>query len=82
MQVLYERCCGLDVHMKTVIACVMITQANGKVDKSIRTLHLRHDHGGSVGLSGVERGSAGQSRGHGKHRDLLAADLHGVGRPV
>ncbi len=37
MQVLYERCCGLDVHMKTVIACVMITQANGKVDKSIRT---------------------------------------------
>jgi transposase len=37
MQVLYARCCGLDVHMKTVIACVMITQANGKVDKSIRT---------------------------------------------
>ncbi len=26
-----------DVHQKTVVACVMITQANGKVDKSIRT---------------------------------------------
>jgi transposase len=37
MQVLYARCCGLDVHMKTVVACVMITQANGKVDKNIRT---------------------------------------------
>jgi transposase len=37
MQVLYARCCGLDVHMKTVVACVMITLANGKVDKSIRT---------------------------------------------
>jgi transposase len=37
MQVLYSRCCGLDVHQKTVVACVMITQANGKVDKSIRT---------------------------------------------
>lgn len=37
MQVLSSRCCGLDVHQKTVVACVMITQANGKVDKSIRT---------------------------------------------
>jgi hypothetical protein len=37
MQVLYARCCGLDVHQKTVVACVMITQANGKVNKSIRT---------------------------------------------
>jgi transposase len=37
LQVLYARCCGLDVHQKTVVACVMITQANGKVDKSIRT---------------------------------------------
>src|SRR5207247_5425978 len=30
MQVLYSRCCGLDVHQKTVVACVMITQPNGK----------------------------------------------------
>ena len=37
MQVLYARCCGLDVHKKTVVACVMLTQPNGKVDKSIRT---------------------------------------------
>jgi transposase len=37
MQALYARCCGLDVHMKTVVACVMITQANGKVTKSTRT---------------------------------------------
>ena len=37
MQVLYARCCGLDVHKKTVVACVMLTLPNGKVDKSIRT---------------------------------------------
>jgi len=37
MQVLYSRCCGEELHQKTVVACVMITQANGKVDKSIRT---------------------------------------------
>jgi hypothetical protein len=23
MRVVYERCCGLDVHKKTVVACVM-----------------------------------------------------------
>ncbi len=37
MQVLYPRCCGLDIHQKTVVACVMFTQPNGKVDKSILT---------------------------------------------
>ena len=37
MQVLYERCCGLDVHKKTVVACVMITSPTGKVNKDVRT---------------------------------------------
>lgn len=37
MEVLYERCCGLDVHKKTVVACVMITFPNGHVQKSVRT---------------------------------------------
>ncbi len=32
MQVLYERCCGLDVHQKTVVACLVTTQG-----KEIRT---------------------------------------------
>jgi hypothetical protein len=34
MEVLYERCCGLDVHKKTVMACVMITPPNGRVKKT------------------------------------------------
>jgi transposase len=37
MEVLYERCCGLDVHKNTVVACVMITPANGRVKKSVCT---------------------------------------------
>jgi hypothetical protein len=37
MEVLYERCCGLDVHKKTVVACVMLTSPNGRVQKSVRT---------------------------------------------
>lgn len=37
MQVVHERCCGLDVHKKTVVACVLITDSKGKVQRSIRT---------------------------------------------
>jgi transposase len=37
MQVLYTRCCGLDVHKETVVACRLLTFPNGRVDKQIRT---------------------------------------------
>jgi transposase len=37
MQVLYARCCGLDVHKKTVVACVVITSPDGQVHKQVRT---------------------------------------------
>ncbi len=37
MQVVHERCCGLDVHKKTVVACVLVTDEKGKVHKSVRT---------------------------------------------
>jgi transposase len=37
MQVLHERCCGLDVHKKSVVACVLITEPAGQVQKRTRT---------------------------------------------
>ena len=37
MEVLYERCCGLDVHKKTVVACVLVTESGRRVHKEIRT---------------------------------------------
>jgi transposase len=37
MQVIYPRCVGLDVHQKTVVATTMITQEDGKVQKTHRT---------------------------------------------
>jgi len=37
MQVIYERCAGIDVHKKTVVVCVLLTQADGTVQKQIRT---------------------------------------------
>lgn len=37
LNVLYPRCAGLDVHKLTVVACLLLTAANGKVSKTIRT---------------------------------------------
>lgn len=37
MQVLHQRCAGLDVHKKTVVACILITTPDGQVQKQIRT---------------------------------------------
>jgi len=47
MQVLYDRSCGLDVHKKTVVACVLITSADGQVHKQVRTVD---DYRWAVGL--------------------------------
>ena len=37
MQVIYCRCAGLDVHSATVVACVMITAADGTLRKETKT---------------------------------------------
>jgi len=37
MQVLYERCCGVDVHQATVVACVRRPGAGGRRRSEVRT---------------------------------------------
>jgi hypothetical protein len=37
MQVLYPRCCGLDMQQKTVVACVLVSDAAGTVQRFVRT---------------------------------------------
>ncbi len=37
MEVLYARCCGLDVHKRTVVACLLTPGAGGKPARAIRT---------------------------------------------
>jgi len=37
MQVVSARCCGLDVHKKTVVACVLLTESEAEVRKHVRT---------------------------------------------
>ena len=37
METMIERCCGLDVHQSTVVACIMITDQHRKPRREIRT---------------------------------------------
>lgn len=37
MEVLVERCCGLDVHKKTVVACLVTPGAGGRATRVVRT---------------------------------------------
>jgi len=37
MKVLYERCCGLDVHKKVIVACLIVPGPDMKPQKQIRT---------------------------------------------
>jgi transposase len=37
LDVIYERCCGLDVHKRSVVACLIVSRARGEPRKEIRT---------------------------------------------
>jgi transposase len=37
MDVVHPRCCGLDVHKQTVVACVLISTPSGEPQKTLRT---------------------------------------------
>jgi transposase len=37
MDVVYERCCGLDIHKRTVVACLIVPGPAGKPHKVVRT---------------------------------------------
>src|SRR5262245_42494646 len=39
MEVVYESCCGLDIHKKTVVACVVVPGPGNKPVKDIRTFN-------------------------------------------
>lgn len=41
MQGVYQRCAGLDVHKQAVVACLLITGANGRVHEQVRTFGTR-----------------------------------------
>lgn len=36
MRILYKRCCGLDVHKKIIVACLLVLDRRGEVHKQVR----------------------------------------------
>ncbi len=43
MDVVYARCCGIDIHKKTAVACVINADPNGRPRKQIRTFGTMTD---------------------------------------
>jgi hypothetical protein len=43
MDVLYARCCGLDVHKRSAVACLIIPGSGAKPRKEIRTFGTMTD---------------------------------------
>jgi hypothetical protein len=43
MDVVYSRCCGLDVPKRTVVACLIVSEADGPPRKEIRTFETHTD---------------------------------------
>ena len=37
MEVVYRRCCGIDIHKKVIVACLIMLTASGERHKEIRT---------------------------------------------
>ena len=66
METVYGRCCGLDVHKDTVVACVLIRDGGGGTQKEIRTfrtmtadLLVLHDWLMAYGVTHVAMESTG-----------------------
>ena len=78
MDVIYPRCCGLDVHKREVVACVVTHRTRmGRRARTIRTFGtMTAGHPGAGRLAG---GARGDPRRHGEHRGLLEADLEPAG---
>jgi len=43
VEVVYERCCGLDVHKQTVVACLLVPGTGKQPRKEIRTFGTMTD---------------------------------------
>jgi transposase len=43
MDIIDERCCGLDVHKKRMVACLIVSDGHGTSPKTIRTFGSRSE---------------------------------------
>ncbi len=43
MDVVHTRCCGIDIHKKTAVACLIVPGADGQPSKTVRTFGTMTD---------------------------------------
>ena len=72
MDVMHERCAGLDVHKATIVACVR--SIDGRQGEP-RVPDVRYDDGGASGVVGLVDGIGLHSRGDGGDRSLLETGM-------
>ena len=80
MDVIYPRCCGVDVHKREVVACVVTTGPDGMPSKAIRAFGTMTPD--ILALADWLTHARGDPRRDGEHRGLLEADLEPVGGSV
>jgi hypothetical protein len=68
MDAVRKVCAGLDVHQKTIVACVLQGPLEEKPKADIRT---RHNHSRNFGTAGLAYGEGVPGSRHGKHRRLV-----------
>jgi transposase len=66
MEIVFERCCGVNVHKKMVVACMIVPDATGHRTKQIRTfattteeLLQLHDWAQAAGCTHIAMESTG-----------------------
>lgn len=73
MHVVYERCAGLDVHKRTVVACATTPNADGQPQKDRQTFSTMTVE--ICQMRDWRKRVGGDPCGDGKYRSLLEADL-------
>jgi hypothetical protein len=73
MQAIIERCCGLDVHQETVVACLLVGAPGAQPNKEVRTFRtVTRD---LEALRELAAGGGSDARWDGEHGRHLAPGL-------
>ena len=80
LRVIHEHCVGLDIHKKTVVACVLVTKQDGQVHKEVRTFGTTT--GEILAMASLAQKPRSQVCGDGVNRSVLDSGLQTSGRGV
>ena len=77
MRIMYQRCCGIDVHKKMIVACLLMSSVKASPEGDP---DIQHDAVGSLSAARVAHSSGLRGRGDGEYWCLLEVYLECAGR--